>query len=51
MEFRIEHDSMGEVKVPPIVFGPHRPREAARTLRSVSALRLCLPRSFTPSVS
>ena len=31
MEYRIEHDSMGEVQVPADRSGAHRPREASRT--------------------
>ena len=33
MEFRIEHDSMGEVQVPRTVIGARRPREKFRELQ------------------
>lgn len=34
-EYRMEHDTMGEVKVPAEHFGGHRLREAFRILKSV----------------
>ena len=35
MEYRIEHDSMGEMKVPADKLWAHRLREVTKTLKSV----------------
>ena len=43
MEYRIEKDTMGEIKVPKNAYWQHRPKEVSKILRS--AKRKCLMRS------
>lgn len=41
MEYRTEHDSMGEVKVLQTDCGRHRPREVMKILKSALILKQC----------
>ena len=51
MEYRIEHDSMGDVKVPADRYWGAQTERSRGIFQSVSALRRCPARLSKPSVS